>query len=207
MDVKLKQTLNRVASFYDRRKVGEAGALGFRRSTDLMTLAACIERLTEENIVTPGMSKFLDLGCADGRVNVLLSYLTALSAGIEIDGWTLEEYEPLRSDLEKNLRSRGLPLPPDNIFLLHGDAMAPSTHFRLARETGVGLGDFDLFYTCLVMYEEFAGLLSRLARPGASLLIYGLGSIVPRIKGFALIEELSPLEGTLAVYRKTKFSS
>jgi len=192
-----------VASFYDQRKVGETGALGFRRSTNLATLSVCVEKLAAEDLLVPGVSRFLDLGCADGRVNVLLSYLTALSAGIEIDAWTLEEYGPLRGDLDRDLESRGLPLPPDNIFLFNGDAAAPWTHSGMAGETGSRLEDFDLFYTYLVMYEEFAAMLRRHARVGALFLIYGLGRILPRLEGFTLIDDLSPMEGILAVYRKT----
>jgi hypothetical protein len=59
----------------------------------------CTERLIGEKIINPGQSAFLDLGCADGRVNLFLGGLTRLSVGIELDEWTLDEYEPLRTEL------------------------------------------------------------------------------------------------------------
>ncbi|MBU1904499.1 MAG: hypothetical protein KJ573_13020, partial [Proteobacteria bacterium] len=68
MDQRLRKSLSKVAEFYDRRKVGDAGPLGFRRSTDLKTLFACTDRLIHEKIIDPGETAFLDLGCADGRV-------------------------------------------------------------------------------------------------------------------------------------------
>ena len=78
----MRQILQAVAGFYDRRKVGDVGFLGFRRSTDLTRLVACLDRLIEQEILIPGKSLFLDMGCADGRVNVLLSYLVKVSVGI-----------------------------------------------------------------------------------------------------------------------------
>ncbi len=85
MNEHLRKTLQKVANFYDQQKVGHVGPLGFRRSTDLMTLFACMDRLLEEEIIIPDRSIFLDLGCADGRVNVFLSYLVKFSIGIELD--------------------------------------------------------------------------------------------------------------------------
>ena len=63
------------------------------------------------------------MGCADGRVNVLLSYLVKISIGIELDEWTLDEYMPLKTMLEKKLGKDHLSPPPENIFLFHGDSM------------------------------------------------------------------------------------
>ena len=51
MDKRLMETLRHVAEFYDARKVGDVGPLGFRRSTDLMTLYNCLDRLVSEGIV------------------------------------------------------------------------------------------------------------------------------------------------------------
>ena len=91
------------ASFYDGKKVGDVGPLGFRRSTDLSKLVDCIGYLIDNKILIPDESLFLDLGCADGRVNVLFSYLTRASIGIELDEWSLDEYIPLKEELEKVL--------------------------------------------------------------------------------------------------------
>ena len=62
MDQRLKKSLSKVAEFYDQRKVGAVGPLGFRRSTDLLTLLACADRLIGEGIIKPDETAFLDLG-------------------------------------------------------------------------------------------------------------------------------------------------
>lgn len=191
-----------VAGFYDRRKVGDAGPLGFRRSTDLGLLTACLPRLLEEGIVAPGGSRFLDLGAADGRVNVLMSYLARVSVGVELDEWTLDEHQSLFHEVSERLRAKRLPLPPRNLYLFQGDSTDPGVHEKILRETGLRFEDFDLFYTYLVMQEEFARMIVERARPGAVFMVYGLGPILPRFEGLKLLEPLSPLEGVLALYRK-----
>jgi hypothetical protein len=197
----LSDTLRFVARFYDRRKVGDLGALGFRRSTDLKRLLACITHMLRMQWLIPGKSLFFDMGCADGRVNVLLSYLAGLSVGVELDEWTLDEYTPLREKLRTALQmERLLPLPA-NISLFHGDAMDSSLHAAIKERTGAGLDDFDLFYTYLTMQEEFAGLINRKAKKGALFMVYGLERILPRWDGMTLLTE-QPLEGILALYRK-----
>lgn len=195
-------TLYRIARFYDRRKVGDLGFLGFRRSSDLTRLVACLAALIREGLLIPGASTFLDMGCADGRVNVLLSYLTAKSVGVELDEWTLDEYSGLRGDLDEVLRGEGLPLPADNIVLLHGDTMDPGLHERLRRQAGLGFEDVDVFYTYLTMHEEFAELIKEKGRKGAVFMVYGLERILPRLEGFRLLTPREPLEGIVALYRK-----
>jgi hypothetical protein len=201
-DEQLKKTLLRVAKFYDQRKVGDVGPLGFRRSTDMMTMFACLDRLLDEKIITPNETMFLDLGCADGRVNVFLSYLVRMSVGIELDEWTFDEYGPLKLQLEEILKHEGLLLPPENTFIFYGDATDESIHQTIKRETGARFEDFDLFYTYLVMHEEFAELIERKAKRGSVFIVYGLDKIMPTYKGFSLLKHISPLEGILAIYRK-----
>lgn len=202
MDTLLKKSLIKVAQFYDRRKVGDGGPLGFRRSTDLEMLLACVERLLDEKVLDPKTSLFLDLGCADGRVNVFFSYLVKLSVGIEMDEWTYEEYTPLRSKLEGVLKGNGLLLPQNNIFLFHGDSTEERVHQTIIRDTGVGFEEFDLFYTYLVMHEEFAELIAKKAKQGSIFLVYGLHDILPSYQGFRHLSHISPMEGILALYRK-----
>jgi hypothetical protein len=197
-----EQTLLAVARFYNRRKVGDVGSLGFRRSSDLAKLLACLTWMVEQQVLVPQSSSFLDLGCADGRVNVLLSYLVRKSVGIEIDEWTLEEYTPLRQSLDLALTQDHLPLPPENISLYVGDSTDESLHQRIEQETGLGFEDFDLFYTYLTMQKEFAALISQKARPGAVFMVYGLATILPRFPGLRLMTP-TPLEGILALYEKT----
>jgi hypothetical protein len=197
----IKKTLLGVADFYDRRKVGNVGSLGFRRSSDLKKLISCVETMTTWGILVPHQSFFLDLGCADGRVNVLLSYLVNMSVGVEIDEWTWDEYPALRKDLEDFLRSLSLPPPPDNIHLFHGDSTDPRIHKAIKRRIGADLKDFDLFYTYLVMYEEFSELIAGKAKRGAVFMVYGMERILPRLDGMQLITP-EPLEGILALYQK-----
>ncbi|RJR27444.1 MAG: hypothetical protein C4582_00605 [Desulfobacteraceae bacterium] len=201
MDVNLRKTLAHVAEFYDQRKVGERGALGFRRSSDLKTLADCAGILLRHGIIIPGKTLFLDLGCADGRVNVILSYLVRLSAGIELDDWTLDEYGQLRALLEDELDGLGLPVPPENIRLFNGDSSGEEIYEAIKNETGAGFEDFDLFYTYLVMHEEFAELIRAKGKAGAIFMVYGVDRIIPRYGGLRLLA-LSPLAGSIAVYRK-----
>ena len=202
MDEHLKKSLLRVAQFYGQRKVGDVGPLGFRRSTDLMKLLACLDRLLDEKIINPDATKFLDLGCADGRVNVFLSYLVKISVGIELDEWTLEEYDPLKSKLKVVLKEEGFLSPPENICLFHGDSTDRRVHQKIDQETGVGLEDFDLFYTYLVMHEEFAELLAERAKRGSVFMVYGLQKILPSYHGLRLFDQISPMEGILVLYQK-----
>ena len=202
MDDNLRKTLYRVAQFYDERKVGDVGPLGFRRSTDLMRLMACVERLQDENILDPDQTRFLDLGCADGRVNVFLSYLVKSSVGIELDEWTLDEYAPLRSELDGDLKTDGLLFPRENISLFHGDSTDTAVYETIAQQTGVGFNEFDLFYTYLIMHEEFAELIAERAKTGAVFMVYGFNRILPKYQGLQLLKHISPMEGILAFYRK-----
>jgi hypothetical protein len=196
-----RKTLLRVAQFYDQRKVGDVGALGFRRSSDLTRLTACLRSMVAENILFPRPCSFLDFGCADGRVNVLFSYFVEKSVGIEINEWTLDEYLPLKGELESVLRRERLPLPPGNIHLYHGDSMDCFLHDKMLREAGVALDGFDLFYTYLTMQEEIAELISKRAKRGALFMVYGLKEILPRFPGLRLLTQ-KPLEGIVAIYQK-----
>ncbi len=202
MDDATRNSLKELARFFDARQVGDVGPLGFRRSTNLTTLLACAERLTAENIIMPGRSAFLDLGCADGRVNLFFSYLMRVSVGVELDEWTLDEYGPLKQELEESLKDAGVGLPNENVYLFQGDATDEAVHGHVSHETGLNLADFDFFYTYLIMHEEFAQMLAEKAKKGAVYMVYGLHKIMPRYPGFRLMKELSPMEGFLALYEK-----
>jgi hypothetical protein len=202
LNEEIRKTLRRVASFYDHRKVGDVGALGFRRSTDLAKLIPCLGWLIEHHLLIPGQSRFLDMGCADGRVNVLLSYLVKFSVGIELDEWTLEEYAPLKKELEGFLCEDLLLLPPQNIFLFHGDSTDETLHDTIMGKIGAGFGGFDLFYTYLTMHDEFAEMIVRKAKQGSVFMVYGLETILPRFNGLRLLTPERALEGILALYQK-----
>lgn len=198
----LEKSILKTANFYDQKKVGHIGPLGFRRSSDLARLSACMETIIDQGILVPGESLFLDMGCADGRVNVLFSYLVKRSIGIELDEWTLDEYEILKKDLEAALAKDTLPFPPDNITLIHGDSMDEELHKALYEQTGVNFESFDLFYTYLTMYEEFADLIARKAKKGAAFMVYGLEKVIPKLNGLSLLTQNEPIQGILAVYQK-----
>ena len=201
MDKVVRKTLETVAEFYDKRKVGNVGPLGFRRSSDLKTLLSCIYRLGQQGLLHKSTT-FLDMGCADGRVNVLLSYFVKTSVGIECDKWTLDEYHGLRKDLDRILQSKGLLLPPPNIYLFEGDACDQRIYDQVKLRTGLGFEDFDIFYTYLVMHEEFSRLISAKAKPGALFMLYGVNKVLPRYDGLKLMSDISPMEEILALYRK-----
>jgi SAM-dependent methyltransferase len=202
MNRDMEKSLLSAARFYDGKKVGDTGPLGFRRSTDLMKLKECIDGLLERKILNPGKSLFLDMGCGDGRVNVLFSYLVRKSIGIEMDEWTLDEYIPLKQELLTVLGADRLMLPPENIFLFQGDSRDAGLHESIQRQTGVGFEDFDLFYTYLTLQDEFAELIAQRAKAGAVFMVYGLDRIMPRHRDLRLLTPGEPLKGILALYQK-----
>lgn len=202
METALEHTLFQVVEFYDSRKVGDVGHLGFRRSSDLSKVLSSLKTMIDHGLFRPGEALFLDMGCADGRVNVLLSYLAKTSVGIELDEWTLDDYAPLRQELDALFAEKELLLPPKNIFLYHGDSMDEPLHDRIHRETGIPFNKFNVFYTYLTMMEEFAELIARKAESGALFMVYGLEKILPRFTGLRLLTPERPLEGIIALYQK-----
>lgn len=198
----VQAALETTAAYYDARKVGDVGALGFRRSTRLGAVLDVLEWLVREKVLVPGNTDFLDMGCADGRVNVFMSYLVDRSIGVEIDEWTLDDYAPLRAELEKTLKMERLPVPPDNCVLLHGDTLREDTQEAIRLRTGIDIGTFDLFFTYITLHQEFAELISRKGRKGAFFMIYGMDLILPRFDGLELIEAPRLRDQKLALYRK-----
>ena len=81
----LDKTMKLAADYFDGRKVGCFGNTGYRKTTDLSKLSACIDDLAASGIINPGSTVFADLGCGDGKVNLLMSYFVRVSIGIEID--------------------------------------------------------------------------------------------------------------------------
>jgi hypothetical protein len=202
LDEDLRKTLLKVAQFYDQRKVTHRGYLGFRQSSDLTRLVGCIDHLIQHSLLIPEQSFFLDMGCADGRVNVLLSYVVKQSVGIEVHEWILDEYAPLKKGLERTLREYHLLFPPHNISLFHGDTLDDAVHDILTERAGRAFKEFDLFYTYLTMYEEFAELIARKAKRGAVFMIYGLDRVLPKLNGLQLLTPGKLIQGTIALYQK-----
>jgi hypothetical protein len=197
---RLADTLDFVCGFCDRRKAGQAGPDGFRRSTDLKTLLPGLQRLTDAGVLDAQRTNFLELGCADGRVNLLAGYLVKSSVGVELEDWILEEHEPLRTGLEAELAQEDLLPLPGNVSLFLGDASGQDIYKRVRERTGLDFEHFDVFYTYLWMQAEYAEMIAERAKPGAVLLVYGTDRLRPDLEGLRLVEELS--SGNLAVYRK-----
>ena len=195
--------LEAVARFYDARLVGAVGPLGFRRTTGLGRLLACLPALVEGAILAPGQSTFLDLGCGDGRVNDLMAYLTRASIGVELDEWTVEEHRELRTELAAELETAGLRPVPDNVSLFRGDATDWVMHDVIRRATDIAFDEIDLFYTFLTGHDEFADLIAARGKPGCAYLVYGVDRIVPRYGGLTQVDGMAPLDDVLAVYRKS----
>lgn len=183
-----RKALDVVAAFYDGCRYGCLGTEGYRKSTDLSILLDCAEELTASGYISRERTTFLDLGCADGRVNVLMSYYVKRSLGIELDPEILAEYGPRRGALIDLLGGTGIAaLPPDNVHVLAGSSLDASTHESMRLETGCGLADVDLFYTYITLHDVFGDLVGREARAGALYLVYGFSRVLPAYEGLDLL--------------------
>jgi len=186
-DSRLTRTLSLIGSFYDVCKAGYQGHEGYRKSTDLEKFADCVKELVAKGLIDPERTIFADLGCADGRVNVLMSYFVKQSIGIEIDPDILAEYEPRKKALLQRIAQAGLETPPDNICLFEGSSLAPSVYPGIYRETGVRFADVDLFYTYITLHEVFAEKIRQDAKEGALYLVYGFHRVLPAYPGLELL--------------------
>ncbi len=201
-DTSLRLTLRRVAEIYDARSVGRVGGQGYRMSTRLTDIVSASERLIREGVLVAGETRFLDVGCGDGRVNVLLGYLTSISVGIELDELTIEEHGQHLRELTAVLAAEGLLPPPGNIHLLSGDATCMGSYLPGLQELGLSLADFDLFFNFLTLHEECAALVADHARSGAHFILYGADRVLPAYDGLCLVETATSREARIAVYRK-----
>ena len=62
--------------------------------------------------------------------------------------------------------------------------------------------EFDLFYTYLTMYEEFAELIAQRAKTGSVFMIYGLERVLPKLDGLHLLTPGKLIQGIIALYQK-----
>jgi len=198
----LDETIQVVAEFYDGCKVGYRGVEGYRKSTDLAKLGRCVLRLVAEGFLIPGRTVFTDLGCGDGRVNVLLSYFVRHSVGIEIDSDILADFSPRLAGLKRRLEQANLPPPPHNINLFRGDSLDECTYMEILKVTGLRFGEVDLFYTYITLHDLFAEKIAREAKCGALYLLYGFGRILPRYQGLKLLVPDLGSQGIVALYGK-----
>lgn len=198
----LSQTLAFIADFYDSCKFGCEGVEGYRKSTDLQKFTHCILDLQHHGFLDPRRTTFVDLGCADGRVNVMVSYAVRRSIGIEIDSEILAEYSPMKSRLTSKLQEAGLASPPDNIAVFHGSSLEDETFARIFHETGAHLEDINFFYTYITLHDLFGEMIAQKAKPGALYLVYGFSKILPRYDGMELLRPDVGSQGIAALYRK-----
>ncbi|MCE5333808.1 MAG: hypothetical protein LLG06_04390 [Desulfobacteraceae bacterium] len=198
----LDKTVRLVSEYFDSRKVGCVGAKGFRKTTDLSKLAACMEELASTGLISPERTTFVDLGCGDGRVNLLMSYFVRLSIGIEIDGEILSEYARRRGELIPILDREGGLRPPENIFLFRASSLDEKTFEQVRSETGASLEGVDLFYTYITLHDLFAEKIALQAKPGAYYLVYGFSRVLPRYDALDLVSPDVGAQGIAALFRK-----
>ena len=201
-DVRLRQTVACIADYYNGCKVGYVGHEGYRKSTDLVKFARCIDELVSMGYIEPQHTTFLDLGCADGRVNILMSYFVKRSVGIEIDPEILAEFNPRKNELTQRLQSENLLQPPDNISLFNGNSLEVTTYEHIENTTNIRFEDIDLFYTYITLHDLFAAKIADEAKAKAFYLVYGFSKILPRYQGLELLIPDVASQGIVALYGK-----
>ena len=201
-DVRLEQTVACIADYYNGCKVGYVGHEGYRKSTDLVKFARCIDELVSIGYIEPQHTTFLDLGCADGRVNILMSYFVKRSVGIEIDPEILAEFNPRKKELIQRLQSENLLQPPDNISLFNGNSLEVTTYEHIENTTNIRFEEIDLFYTYITLHDLFAAKIADEAKAKALYLVYGFSKILPRYKGLELLIPDVASQGIVALYGK-----
>ena len=201
-DVRLKQTVACIADYYDSNKVGYVGHEGYRKSTDLAKFCKCIDKLIALGYIEPQHTTFLDLGCADGRVNVLMSYFVKSSVGIEIDPEILAEYRQRKKELTLELQRENLLQPPDNISLFKGNSLETATYDLIENSIGVRFERIDLFYTYITLHDLFAAKIAEEGKQKALYLVYGFNRILPRYQGLEILIPDVASQGIVALYGK-----
>jgi SAM-dependent methyltransferase len=201
-DVRLKQTVACIADYYDGNKVGYVGHEGYRKSTDLAKFCKCIDKLVALGYIEPQHTTFLDLGCADGRVNVLMSYFVKSSLGIEIDPEILAEYRQRKKELTLELQRKNLLQPPDNISLFKGNSLETATYDLIENSIGVRFERIDLFYTYITLHDLFAAKIAEEGKQKALYLVYGFNRILPRYQGLEILIPDVASQGIVALYGK-----
>ena len=201
-DVRLKQTVACIADYYDSNKVGYVGHEGYRKSTDLAKFCKCIDKLVALGYIEPQHTTFLDLGCADGRVNVLMSYFVKSSVGIEIDPEILAEYRQRKKELTLELQRENLLQPPDNISLFKGNSLETATYDLIENSIGVRFERIDLFYTYITLHDLFAAKIAEEGKQKALYLVYGFNRILPRYQGLEILIPDVASQGIVALYGK-----
>jgi hypothetical protein len=199
---RLRKTVDFIARYYESCKVGYVGHEGYRKSTDLVKFGKCIDDLLALGYIEPQHTTFLDLGCADGRVNVLMSYFVKRSVGIEIDPEILAEFSPRKGELTHRLQSENLIQPPDNLSLFNDNSLEAATYEHIENTINVRFEEIDLFYTYITLHDLFGAKIAEEAKPKALYLVYGFSKILPRYQGLELLVPDVASQGIVALYRK-----
>ena len=202
---RLSKTIDLIAIYYDGCKVGYVGHEGYRKSTDLVKFARCIDELVGLGLIDPNRTLFLDLGCADGRVNVLMSYFVKLSVGIEIDPEILAEYNQRKEEVGDKLREANLMQPVDNITLFRGNSLEAATYEQIENTINLRFEEIDIFYTYITLHDLFGAKIAAEAKPKALYLVYGFNKILPRYQGLELLIPDLASQGIVALYGKGEF--
>ncbi len=202
---RLRKTVNLIARYYDGCKVGYVGHEGYRKSTDLAKFGKCIDELVALGYIEPQHTTFLDLGCADGRVNVLMSYFVKRSVGIEIDPEILAEYSQRRKELTLKLQHSNLLQPIDNISLFQGNSLEAATYDLIESSIGVRFERIDLFYTYITLHDLFAAKIAEGGKQKALYLVYGFNRILPRYQGLEILIPDVASQGIVSLYGKGEF--
>ena len=201
-DSRLQQTVATIADYYNGCKVGYVGHEGYRKSTDLAKFGKCIDELVALGYIEPQHTTFLDLGCADGRVNMLMSYFVKRSVGIEIDPEILDEFRPRKGELTHRLKMKDLIQPPDNISLFNGNSLEAATYEHIENTINVRYEEIDLFYTYITLHDLFGARIAQKAKTKALYLVYGFSEILPRYQGLELLISDVASQGIVALYGK-----
>jgi SAM-dependent methyltransferase len=201
-NLRLSKTVDFIARYYDSCKVGYVGHEGYRKSTDLAKFCKCIDELVALGYIEPQHTTFLDLGCADGRVNVLMSYFVKRSVGIEIDPEILTEYRQRKKELTLELQRENLFQPPDNISLFKGNSLETATYDLIENSIGVRFERIDLFYTYITLHDLFAAKIAEEGKQKALYLVYGFNRILPRYQGLQILIPDVASQGIVSLYGK-----
>ncbi len=197
------EALRAIARFFHTIRYGYEGHEGYRKSTDLFKMIPCVEDLKNRGLLDPHTTSFLDLGCADGRVNLMMSYFVRNSIGIEIDEEILKEFEPRRAALNRFLKDQKLQPIPETVHLFSGDSLKPQTHEKMKQVSGVPLQEVDLFYTYIILHDLFGEMIAEKAKKGALYLVYGFSQILPSYEGMEILIPDVGSQGIATLYKKT----
>jgi SAM-dependent methyltransferase len=203
--LRLRKTVDFIARYYDHCKFGYVGHEGYRKSTDLVKFARCVDEMVGLGFIDPKRAFFLDFGCGDGRVNLLMSYFVKRSVGIEIDPEILAEYGQRKRELTLRLQNNNLMQPPDNIRLYQGNSLEAATYKEIESSINLRFEEIDLFYTYITLHDLFAAKIAEEAKTKALYLVYGFSKILPSYQGLEILIPDVAAQGIMALYGKGEF--